>query len=473
LLLRLTRPVRDVRGLALAGAAHRLADLAPCERWPSVNAAGAGLNRDLAAATIDAALRGGGLDDCFAPSGLAAWRALAADDPPAFDARLAQLAPGARDVLRRRLREPDASANADTDEPRELDLGALAGREPAPPAFIVPDWLPAGEVTLIAAHGGTGKSTAALHLAVCLALGLDFHGLHVEPRGVDFVSFEDSEAVLHWRVHRICRAVGVDVRELVGMLRLFDATRCTDAWYSRGELGAYGPTLAFHRMAERIGGPGRVVFVDGSSDTFAGNENDRAQVKAYLRMLRGFVAPDGALVLTSHVDKAALKAAAEAAGFSGSTGWHNGVRSRWFMYAEADDAGGETGRIVVELRKSNLARAGARMVLSFDEAAGIFRRVDADERRGMFQRVDESAAVVAAIRAAWDAGNPAPAAMTGQRTAHTVCEAVADLPASLRGRAGRGRFNRTVEQLRAAGRVRVEPLRKANRHVVEVLHVAD
>lgn len=408
---------------------------------------------------------------------LACWRIVEGADAAAYSALLGRLPAGQARELPRRLRAAsDAGADAPTDDdrPREIDLAKLAQREPEPPAFIVPDWLPAGEITLLAANGGTGKSATALHLAVCLAAGRDFHGMPVQRRGVDFVSFEDRRDVIHWRLWRICAALGVRVADLVGWLRIFDGTRCASAWYARGEYGATGPTAAFYDVAERIGGPGRVVMVDGSSDTFAGSENDRAQVKAFIRMLRRLVAPDGALLLVAHVDKLAAKQGADALGFSGSTGWSNGVRCRWYMFAEGDDEGAETGRVVLEVRKSNLGRTGARMVLTFDEDGHAFRRVDTEPHRGRaFQRADEADAILAAIRAAWAAGDPIPAASAGTRTAHSVAEARDMLPASLKGRTGRRRFYRALEELRAAGAVRVEMSKRSNRHAVEVLYAPE
>lgn len=415
----------------------------------------------------------------FSAHGLACWRVLQEADTAGFDAMRAELSGGQRAVLERRLREPEAGRGPEADDgdrPREIDLGALAERVPEPPVFIVSDWLPAGEITLLAANGGTGKSATALRLAVCLRTGRDFHGLPVERRRVDFVSFEDAEPVIHWRLHRICLAMGVAPGDVADGLRIFDGTKCASAWYSRGPFGESGPTAAFHAMAERIGGPGRVVIVDGSSDTFAGNENDRAQVKAFIRMLRRLIAADGALLLLSHVDKLAAKSGADSLGFSGSTGWHNGVRCRWFMYAETDEEGVETGAVALEVRKSNLGRTGARMVLAFDEDRGTFERIDAEppQRGRAFQRADEADAIIATIRAAWAAGDPIPAAMSGQRTAHSVCEARDDFPASLKGRgAGRRRFYRALEELRAAGAVRVEAQRRLNRHAIEVLYAPE
>ena len=399
-----------------------------------------------------------------------AWAGLPNDWPANSDINDMHVRDGLQAVAD--LLAKPSELEADPDEPRELDLKALAAKTPKPPAFIVPDWLPAGEVTLLAAHGGTGKSTTALHLAVCLATGRDFHGLPVERRAVDFVSFEDAEPVIHWRLHRICDALGVRFEDLLGGLRILDGTQSTGAWFARGEYGAAGATPAYQSIAKRVGGPGRVVIVDGSSDVYAANENDRAQVKAFLRTLRRLIADDGALVLVAHVDKLAAAAAGQAQGYSGSSGWHNGVRCRWFMHQETDDEGASTGAIVIEVRKSNLGRSGARMVLRFDAEAHVFRRED-EAPRGPFQRVDESDAICAAIRAAWEVGDPVPAAQSGQRTAHAVCEAREDFPASLKGRAGRRRFYKTLEQLRAAGKVCVENWRRPNRHLVEVLNVRD
>lgn len=410
-----------------------------------------------------------------------AWVALPETWPANSDINDLHVRDGLQAVedLLRQTSAPAADPAADPapdawDAPAEIDLGTLAATVPTPPVFIIPGWLPAGEITLLAANGGTGKSLTGLQAAVCLALGLDFHGIAVQQRAVDFLSFEDSTPVLHWRLDRVCEALGVEMSALIGRLRIFDGTLCGSAWYSKGQYNETGPTAAFHDISERIGGPGRVVIVDGSSDTFAGDENNRAQVKAFIRLLRRLIAADGALVLLAHVDKQSARAGAESLGFSGSTGWSNSVRARWFMFHEADENGAETGNVVAEVRKSNLGRSGARMVLRFDETSGVFQRVDAEPTQaGTFHRVDESDAILRAIREASAAGNPIPAATAGVRTAHSVCEARDDLPAALRGRRGRTRFYRLLEQLRAAGAVRVEAVKRPNRHAAEVLCTRD
>src|SRR5262249_7613 len=75
--------------------------------------------------------------------------------------------------------------------PAPLDLELLAGTAPEPPRFGIPDWVPAGYATLLAGHGGVGKSAIALHMAFCMAAGIKFFGLEVSRRKVLYLSCED------------------------------------------------------------------------------------------------------------------------------------------------------------------------------------------------------------------------------------------------------------------------------------------
>lgn len=362
-------------------------------------------------------------------------------------------------------------------DPVEVDLAGMARSDPQPPWFLVDGLMPGEEITLFAADGGVGKSQFALQLAVCRAACVPFFGLEVTEGGVDFVSFEDRPAVLHWRLSRICTHMGLDLASLIGRLRIFDATESSSAWGYKG-YGQFMPTDAFERMRQRIGGPDQLVIVDGLSDVFAGDENDRSQAKAFLRMLRTMIGPGGAMLVLAHVDKAAAKMqGGDSLGYSGSTGWSNGVRSRLHMYRECVEGEGETGRLVVETKKANLAAKGSRLALRFDTDAMVLVEaggddVLADGHSPPFRKSDEAEAILRVIAAAYQAGDPVPAATSGSRTAHSVAEAREGLPPSLRGKHNRIRFNRALEQLRQAGAVVVEPFRRPNRHVSEVLNVA-
>ena len=81
--------------------------------------------------------------------------------------------------------------------------------------------LPIGYLSLLAGHGGVGKTSIAKYLAACIGAGRPFFGLPVERRRVLYLSCEDRADVLHWRLARICaqafredhRGVGLVIAE--------------------------------------------------------------------------------------------------------------------------------------------------------------------------------------------------------------------------------------------------------------------
>lgn len=368
----------------------------------------------------------------------------------------------------------EQAAQSESPFPALLDLAALAQREPVPPRFIIDGWLPEGQATLFAGHGGAGKSLIALTAAVCIAAGRPFYGLRGQRRRVMFVSFEDSNDVLHWRLRRVCAMLNIDLAALAGWLFVFDASGSGEPLYVETRDGA-APTAAFDWLRAALTvHAAQVAVIDGSADAFAGNENARAQVRAFVQSVRRLVPRDGALLLLHHVDATTAHGGSKK-GYSGSTAWHNSARARWFLGPESEGEDADPARVVLELRKSNHGKPGASLVLRFDESAGCFvaecEPVASPLARAM-RESDERTALIDLIRAAYADGNPLPAAATGQRTAHSVADARDDMPQALRGRRGRSRFYRHVEALRAAGAVRVEAVRKANRHAAEVLRAA-
>ncbi|MDB2596480.1 AAA family ATPase [Pseudomonadales bacterium] len=70
-------------------------------------------------------------------------------------------------------------------------------------------------------------------------------------------------------------------------------------------------TPAMDRLAE-IASDYDVVMIDNSSDGFAGNENDRSEVRAFVKgMLGGMAAKNNqAVLLLAHIDKQAARGGA-------------------------------------------------------------------------------------------------------------------------------------------------------------------
>ncbi|MBE7422222.1 MAG: AAA family ATPase [Zoogloeaceae bacterium] len=104
-----------------------------------------------------------------------------------------------------------------------------------------------------------------------------------------------------------------------------------------------------------------VLIGDGISDLFAGNENARSEVKRFVNALVGLVSANtGAVLLVGHVSKPSSTAGANGDGYSASTGWHNSVRARWYLYPEtADNDDGErnekTGALLLDLQSPTSA----------------------------------------------------------------------------------------------------------------------
>lgn len=223
-----------------------------------------------------------------------------------------------------------------------------------------------------------------------------------------------------------------------------------------------------------------VLMVDGVTDVFGGGENSRSEVKRFCNTLLTLVPPDtGAVLLIGHVSKPGSTAGAAGEGYSGSTGWHNVARARWYLYPETKrgedgERPDRSGDLILELQKSNLGRTDQSMRFSWDPEAHLFigLRVDDGMQFDRKQRDrEEQSGIRRAIKACTDAAEGVPAAMTGPRTAFHVLKVRPDFPASLCiDRAGTRRFWRHVEELRAMKHVTEEHMaRKTDRHLVRHL----
>lgn len=330
--------------------------------------------------------------------------------------------------------------------------------------------LPIGYATLLAGHGGAGKSGIALYMAACIASGRPFVGMPVQRRRVLYLSCEDREDVLHWRLSCICAHLDVDVASLRGWLEVLDLVgHDTILWRSDGR-GSAGLTAAPGELAARMGEVD-VLIVDGINDTFGGNENARSDVKQYVNALLALIPADrGALILIGHVAKAS-SAGAGTEGYSGSTAWHNAARARWYLRPETRADGAErTGALLLELQKANHGDAVS-LRFKWDDAAHLFvgQPIEAashfDRER---QEATERAGILAAFKSCSETA-PAlvvPAAMTGPRTALHVLSARPELPISLRsGKASARRFWRHVEEMRQLLLIEESTYRRANRHI--------
>lgn len=351
--------------------------------------------------------------------------------------------------------------------PPSLDLEALSEREPEKPRFIIPDWGPVGYAWLLAGHGGVGKSGIALHLAVCMAAGVPFFGIEVERKRVLYLSCEDRESVLHWRLTRICAYLGISLASLRGWLEIVDLVSSESVLWERDQKDGTTLRVPYFELQYRMRSHEiEVLFVDGITDTYAGNENSKPEVKRYVRSLVRLIDPNrGAVLLIGHIAKPSASGIPTTEGYSGTTAWHNSVRARWYLYPETtkDDDGqsDKTGELILELQKSNLGPVDRSLRFVWDEQAHLF--VGTSEDASSFDRKhqdrEERAGIMAALQACSAASVIVPAATTGQRTAHHVLKGRAEFPATLQTKADARRFWRHIEALRH------------NKEIVEETHI--
>ena len=235
-----------------------------------------------------------------------------------------------------------------------VSFADLEGADPPPPERVWGPLVPAGHVTLLSAHGGTGKSMVALMLCVAVSLGKPLFDIPTRQGVAVFYSGEDGADLVRYRLKWICRSWGISPRELDGRLFILDATNGDPTLFTeengvRRE-GVTTPTYAGLRtfmLQRRVS----LMVVDNASDAFDASEIDRARVRGFVRALARLARENGAgVLLLAHVDKGTSRGdrGSNAEAYSGSTAWHNSARSRLFMKREED------GCLLLEHQKWNV-----------------------------------------------------------------------------------------------------------------------
>lgn len=250
--------------------------------------------------------------------------------------------------------------------------------------WIVRDYIPRRTVTLFTGDGGVGKSLMLQQLMSCVAAGKDWLGNPVE-RGRCFGVFcEDEESILHHRQLGICGALGIEGAKLSDMLFMDrageDSVMFGPAVDNPHEMDFTDFFYRFRRILRAV--RPILVGIDTAADTFAGNENNRAQVRNFIRELRQTSYDhDAAVVLCAHPS---LSGISDGRGFSGSTAWNNSVRSRLYLTKPEDD---EDDVRVVKAMKANYGPIAGEIRCKYDNGAFVRAEV---ETIGTVARIERS-----------------------------------------------------------------------------------
>lgn len=261
-------------------------------------------------------------------------------------------------------------ANTDTGTCRFFSAAMLQDKPVPERKQVVDGMVPSGTVTLLGGDGGTGKSLLALQLSAAVATGGAWLGRSVTAGPVVYISAEDDHAELHRRLSDVTRAAGLQftdlgklvIRSLAGKDALLASIPASN--------GPLKPTDLFKELNYCMGVNEPVLVVlDTLADLFPGNENDRAQARQFIGMLRGLaIEYDCAVVLLSHPSLSGMNSGT---GTSGSTGWNNSVRSRLYLERVTQDGyEANPDARVLRTMKANYGRIGGEIGMTWRN--GVF-----------------------------------------------------------------------------------------------------
>lgn len=197
---------------------------------------------------------------------------------------------------------------------------------PPPRVWAIDHWLGMGHTTLLAAKGGMGKSILAQQLATSIALGTPFISTIAQPRKVLAWFGEDDDDELHRRQDAICRKLKTSLGGLRGKL-FFESMVDTDCILvaKSGLTGRMVRTDMLTDLHDQVKATkSEVVILDNIAMLYAGSENDRGEVSAFMKAV-SWATQGAAVILIGHVAKGLNSE------YSGSTAWENAVRSRWWL----------------------------------------------------------------------------------------------------------------------------------------------
>jgi RecA-family ATPase len=255
----------------------------------------------------------------------------------------------------RRNRSTDEGEKTEGRHWERINSASLSLDRPPGRLWIAQDWVPIGVTTALYADGGIGKTLLALQLQCSTAATIPWCGLAtMQCRSLGLYCEDDADE-LHRRQLDICDAAGITPSEL-GSVTTISGYGLNNVLVEPGENGCMQSTTYFHGLKKWIREEqAKLVVLDTAADLFAGNENDRQQVRQFIGFLNGLAYDEQcAVFLNAHPSKDGIKTSKLD---GGSTAWNNTVRSRLTLdRAAGDDA--DPAERVLRRAKANYAGIG-------------------------------------------------------------------------------------------------------------------
>ncbi|MCA3456210.1 MAG: AAA family ATPase [Methylocystis sp.] len=279
-----------------------------------------------------------------------------------------------------------------------FSFAEFAGQKAPPFEWLVPDIIPADNVTLLYGDGGTGKSLRALQLAVATVAGKEWIGHPVMRKGpVLCYSAEEAKVHMQARTEQVCAGLGVDIADLRD-LKARSMVEEPDAAFATFDRDILKETTVWKDIVETVRAmKPTAMIVDTLADVFAGDEIKRVQARAFIALLRKLAMTENVtILLLAHPSQSGLSSNS---GTSGSTAWSNSVRSRLYFRRDDPKLNGskpDPDVRVLSIEKANYGPQGKTTTVRW--VAGCFHRLaDAD---AALRQVQAEAAFLACLRSA-------------------------------------------------------------------------
>jgi RecA-family ATPase len=297
---------------------------------------------------------------------------------------------------------PQANSKANGRAPKDhaplafLRASQWNGVAVPPKRWLIENRIPMRQVALLSGTGAIGKTTIALQLAVAVAAGLNdwLGGIINEPGPVIFFTAEEEEADVQHRLNDIVKHHGIELPEDLHVHCVDDEGSVAGDACVLGiadRRGVMQPTDTYWRLRKAIDGiRPKLIIIESASDVFGGDEINRQQVRAFVRMLKAIAMRyDCVVLLLSHPSAAGMR---DGSGISGSTQWRNGPRCHMFFKTakgdEEDEEADLTDHRELEIKKLNQGRQGERVKLLWKD--GVFIH---ETTVGSLQRIADDAAI--------------------------------------------------------------------------------
>jgi RecA-family ATPase len=272
--------------------------------------------------------------------------------------------------------------------------------------WAVRDRIPLRQPALFSGEGAVGKSIVELQLCVAHVLGRNWIGALPQQGPAIYLGAEDDADELRRRLAAIANHYGASFTDLIaGGFHLLSFAGEDVLLGVPNRAGRIVATPLFAKLVEAAGDiKPKHIGIDTSADTFGGNENDRSQVRQFVGLLRKLaIVADGSVVLLGHPS---LTGISTGSGLSGSTAWHNSMRSRFYLTSpkpiEGEQPDGDLR--VLQFLKNNYGRLGDSIVLRYRDGVYVPEPSTSFDQAVREQRIEEIFLTV--LRKLIDRGQP-------------------------------------------------------------------